>query len=95
MIAMKNEKRALKSRFIPINAYSIDLGEDFYNKDEKDNVLDIWFGKVARKYDISPRLLTFYFITLFFRQAPDLQFHYPVLQAPDLQFHHPVLQEGS
>ncbi|KAG5591217.1 hypothetical protein H5410_041731 [Solanum commersonii] len=44
----KNESRAIVSN-------TIDLGEDSLDEDEKDNMLDICFDKVAREGDISPR----------------------------------------
>ncbi|KAK4727048.1 hypothetical protein R3W88_031965 [Solanum pinnatisectum] len=33
----------------------IDLGEEFFEEDEEDNMLDICFDKVARDGDLSPR----------------------------------------
>nr|AAT39932.2 NB-ARC domain containing protein [Solanum demissum]AAT39950.2 NB-ARC domain containing protein [Solanum demissum] len=48
VLARKNESSALVSN-------TIDLGEDSLDEDEKDNMLDICFDRVARKGDISPR----------------------------------------
>lgn len=39
-IAMKNELRALAPRFSPSNVYIIDLDEDFFDEEEKENMLD-------------------------------------------------------
>ncbi|KAG5572974.1 hypothetical protein H5410_062740 [Solanum commersonii] len=47
VLAKKNESRALVS--------TIDLGEDYLDEDEEDNMLDICFDRVAREGDISPR----------------------------------------
>ncbi|KAH0714103.1 hypothetical protein KY284_007008 [Solanum tuberosum] len=56
VIAKKNEVEALASRVNPTNAYAIDLGDDCFDEDEEDNILDECFDKVARDGDISPRL---------------------------------------
>uniref|UniRef100_M1E050 NB-ARC domain containing protein n=1 Tax=Solanum tuberosum TaxID=4113 RepID=M1E050_SOLTU len=48
VLAKKNESMALVSN-------TIDLGEDSLDEDEEDNMLDIWFDRVAREGDISPR----------------------------------------
>ncbi|KAG5592380.1 hypothetical protein H5410_042894 [Solanum commersonii] len=46
---------ALASRVNPTNAYAIDLGNDSFDEDEEDNILDECFDKVARDGNISPR----------------------------------------
>ncbi|KAK4707141.1 hypothetical protein R3W88_033280 [Solanum pinnatisectum] len=55
VIAKKNEVEALASGVNPTNAYAIDLGDDSFNEDEEDNILDECFDKVSRDGDISPR----------------------------------------
>lgn len=35
----------------PTNAYVIDLGEDYFNEDEEDNMLEICVDKVTRDVD--------------------------------------------
>ncbi|KAK4710989.1 hypothetical protein R3W88_005502 [Solanum pinnatisectum] len=55
VIAKKNEVEALASRVNPTNANAIDLGDDSFDEDEEDNILDECFDKVARDGDISPR----------------------------------------
>ncbi|WMV07101.1 hypothetical protein MTR67_000486 [Solanum verrucosum] len=55
VIAKKNEVEALASGVNPTNAYAIDLGDDSFDEDEEDNILDECFDKVARDGDISPR----------------------------------------
>ncbi|KAH0742607.1 hypothetical protein KY290_030600 [Solanum tuberosum] len=55
VIAKKNEVEALASGVNPTNSYAIDLGDDSFDEDEEDNILDECFDKVARDGDISPR----------------------------------------
>ncbi|PHT30596.1 hypothetical protein CQW23_29817 [Capsicum baccatum] len=66
VIANKNESKLVASKFSPttvdLSKYvldeeenDIDLGEDSFDKDDEDNILDICFDKVARDGDISPR----------------------------------------
>ncbi|KAH0709798.1 hypothetical protein KY290_011203 [Solanum tuberosum] len=51
VIAKKNESGALALGI----SQCIDLGEEFFEEDEEDNMLDICFDKVARDGDLSPR----------------------------------------
>ncbi|KAK4738030.1 hypothetical protein R3W88_001727 [Solanum pinnatisectum] len=44
-----------ENQFNPTNAYAIDLGDDSFDEDKEDNILDECFDKVARDGDISPR----------------------------------------
>uniref|UniRef100_M1DYT0 NB-ARC domain containing protein n=1 Tax=Solanum tuberosum TaxID=4113 RepID=M1DYT0_SOLTU len=53
--ARKNEQEALASEFSPTRGYDSDLGDDSFNEDEEENMLDVCFDKVARDGDISPR----------------------------------------
>ncbi|KAH0642796.1 hypothetical protein KY289_033770 [Solanum tuberosum] len=43
VIAKKNEVEALASRVNPTNAYATDLGDDSFDEDEEDNILDECF----------------------------------------------------
>ncbi|KAH0693730.1 hypothetical protein KY285_020827 [Solanum tuberosum] len=52
VIAKKNEVEALASGVNPTNAYTIDLGDDSFDEDEKNNILDECFDKDARDGDI-------------------------------------------
>ncbi|KAG5629478.1 hypothetical protein H5410_001195 [Solanum commersonii] len=51
VIAKKNESGALASGI----SQCIDLENEFFEEDEEDNMLDIYFDKVARDRDLSPR----------------------------------------
>ncbi|KAM3270574.1 hypothetical protein P3S67_028776 [Capsicum chacoense] len=66
VITNKNESKPVASKFSPttvdLSKYvldeeenDIDLGEDSFDEDDEDNILDICFDKVARDGDISPR----------------------------------------
>ncbi|KAG5611951.1 hypothetical protein H5410_023232 [Solanum commersonii] len=55
IIAKKKEQEALASEFSPTRGYESDLGNDSFDEDEEENMLDICFDKVARDGDISPR----------------------------------------
>lgn len=55
IIAKKKEQEALASEFSPTRGYESDLGDDSFDEDEEENMLDICFDKVARDGDISPR----------------------------------------
>ncbi|KAH0770728.1 hypothetical protein KY290_014709 [Solanum tuberosum] len=54
-IAKKNEQEALASGFSPINSYASDLGDDSFDEDEDEDMLDICFDTMAKDGDISPR----------------------------------------
>ncbi|KAG5570266.1 hypothetical protein H5410_060032 [Solanum commersonii] len=60
VLEKNNESRALLSNTIDLGKDSldedgVDLGEDSLDEDEEDNMLDIFFDRVAREDDISPR----------------------------------------
>ncbi|KAG5628234.1 hypothetical protein H5410_013452 [Solanum commersonii] len=50
-----NEQEALASEVSPTRGYDSDLGNDSFNEDEEENMLDVCFDKVARDGDIPPR----------------------------------------
>jgi len=55
IIANKKEQEALALEFSPTRGYESDLGDDSFDEDEEENMLDICFDKVAKDEDISPR----------------------------------------
>ncbi|KAK6787208.1 hypothetical protein RDI58_015733 [Solanum bulbocastanum] len=55
IIAKKNEQEALASAFSPTRGYDSDMGDDSFDEDEEENMLDICFDKVDRDGDILPR----------------------------------------
>uniref|UniRef100_M1E0P6 NB-ARC domain containing protein n=1 Tax=Solanum tuberosum TaxID=4113 RepID=M1E0P6_SOLTU len=54
-IIAKKKQEALALEFSPTRGYDSDLGDDSFDEDEEENMLDICFDKVARDGDISPR----------------------------------------
>ncbi|WMV51851.1 hypothetical protein MTR67_045236 [Solanum verrucosum] len=53
--ATNKEQEALASEFSPTRGYESDLGDDSFDEDEEENMLDTCIDKVARDGDISPR----------------------------------------
>ncbi|KAJ8543418.1 hypothetical protein K7X08_005941 [Anisodus acutangulus] len=55
VLAKSHEPQVVVSGLSPTTAYDIDLGDDMFDGDDEDEILDICFDKVAKDGDLSPR----------------------------------------